>query len=237
MKRVREIITCLTLAALCGCGAEVTEPPTQMPEPVVIEATVTPAKTETPTPTPTPEPTIVIDEQKVAESEAVESMRQVWDFENGCLLESASEEQLKDAEKKAIALEYSDTKTDLFIMINAARNEFDRIKMEEEAKNQVIDGRSKKLYGTCRVTHYCNCSACCGQWAGGATASGAYPKANHTVAMDLPFGTKVMIEGCDWIIYTVEDRGVSGMSIDVYCDSHSEALSRGLYYANVYIVE
>lgn len=31
---------------------------------------------------------------------------------------------------------------------------------------------------------YCSCSICCGQWAGGPTASGVYPTANHTLAVD-----------------------------------------------------
>ena len=88
-------------------------------------------------------------------------------------------------------------------------------------------------YGECRITYYCPCSACCGEWAGGPTASGAMPTANHTVAADLPFGTKLIIDNTE---YVVEDRGVSGMCIDVFVDSHEEALRRGFYYADVYIV-
>ena len=61
------------------------------------------------------------------------------------------------------------------------------------------------LYGNCRITFYCPCSACCGSW-GNATASGAMPQANHTVACgDLPFGTRLLIDGQE---YVVEDRGV-----------------------------
>ena len=41
---------------------------------------------------------------------------------------------------------------------------------------------------------YCNCRICCGVWSGGPTASGAYPTANHTIAVDasnpfVPIGT------------------------------------------------
>jgi len=32
---------------------------------------------------------------------------------------------------------------------------------------------------------YCNCSLCCGPWAGGATASGVMPTANHTIAVSI----------------------------------------------------
>ena len=50
---------------------------------------------------------------------------------------------------------------------------------------------------------------CCGQWSGGPTASGAYPTANHTIAVDannptVPMGTKVVMNGVE---YTVEDTG------------------------------
>lgn len=93
---------------------------------------------------------------------------------------------------------------------------------------------SNAYFGKCKITHYCNCSKCCGKWAGGTTASGSYPVTGRTVAMSgLPFGTKVSINGH---VYTVEDRGVSGSAVDIYVDSHSEALSRGMYYADVYIV-
>ena len=86
--------------------------------------------------------------------------------------------------------------------------------------------------GTYKLTAYCNCSTCCGQWAGGPTASGTYPTAGRTIACDLPFGTQVLINGH---IYTVEDRGVSGNHIDIYFGSHSEALAFGLQYADVYL--
>lgn len=82
-----------------------------------------------------------------------------------------------------------------------------------------------EYYGECRITFYCPCSSCCGQWANSPTASGVMPTANHTVASDLPFGTKLEIDNQE---YVVEDRGVSGMQIDIYVDSHSEALERGL---------
>ena len=96
------------------------------------------------------------------------------------------------------------------------------------------DDSSGDYYGNCRITYYCGCSACNGQWAGGPTASGAYPVAGVTVANgSLPFGTKVKINGH---VYTVQDRGVGGSQFDIYVDSHSEANAGGLYYTDVYIV-
>ena len=92
-----------------------------------------------------------------------------------------------------------------------------------------------RLWGVATITHYCNCSICCGKWAGGGTASGTTPTAGRTVACgDLPFGTRLLINGHE---YVVEDRGVSGLWVDIYCDSHGEALSRGMYQTEVYIIE
>ena len=79
---------------------------------------------------------------------------------------------------------------------------------------------------------YCNCSICCGQWAGGPTASGAMPQSNHTIAVDannptLPMGTRVVMNGVE---YVVEDTGAFdryGVDFDVYYDSHSAASSHG----------
>ena len=47
----------------------------------------------------------------------------------------------------------------------------------------------------------------------------------------VPFGTKLMINGQ---VYTVEDRGTAYGHVDIFCSSHSEALSFGVQYADVY---
>ncbi len=85
--------------------------------------------------------------------------------------------------------------------------------------------------GNFTLTAYCNCAACCGT-AGNATASGVYPTSGHTVAMGgVPFGTELLINGH---VYTVEDRGTPYGHVDIYFDSHQEALDFGLQYADVY---
>lgn len=89
-----------------------------------------------------------------------------------------------------------------------------------------------ELYGECMITFYCPCAECCGK-SDGITASGVAAKADHTVAASLPFGTRLMIDGEE---YVVEDRGVSGMCVDIFVNSHDEALQRGLYYTEVYII-
>lgn len=100
--------------------------------------------------------------------------------------------------------------------------------LSEEKQTDTYLGRFK-------ITAYCNCSSCCGKWAGGATASGTTPTAGRTVAMGgIAFGTKLSINGH---IYTVEDRGTPYGHVDIYFNSHSEALNFGLKYADVYRVD
>ena len=87
--------------------------------------------------------------------------------------------------------------------------------------------------GRFKLTGYCSCSICTGQWSGGSTASGTTPTAGRTIAMGgVPFGTKLMINGQ---VYTVEDRGTAYGHVDIFCSSHSEALSFGVQYADVYL--
>ena len=85
--------------------------------------------------------------------------------------------------------------------------------------------------GNFTLTAYCNCAQCCGT-AGNPTASGNMPVAGRTVAMGgVPFGTQLLINGN---VYTVEDRGTPYGHVDIYFDSHSEALAFGMQSADVY---
>lgn len=103
-----------------------------------------------------------------------------------------------------------------------------------EEVNTAENAPQTTYYGACRITFYCGCSQCCGQWAGGPTASGAMPTPGRTVANGiLPYGTRVLIEGHE---YVVEDRGVGDNQFDIFVSDHQEALERGLYYADVYLV-
>ena len=81
------------------------------------------------------------------------------------------------------------------------------------------------------LTAYCHCAACCGR-AGGPTASGAMPVAGRTVAMyGIPLGTKLLINGH---VYICEDRGTPYGHVDIFMNSHQEALNFGRQYADVY---
>jgi uncharacterized protein YabE (DUF348 family) len=89
-----------------------------------------------------------------------------------------------------------------------------------------------------KVTAYCSCSICCGKSASGYTASGTKATAGRTVAASsqFAFGPKLLINGQE---YVVEDRGgaIKGNKIDIYMDSHAEALAWGVRYLTVQVVE
>ena len=88
-----------------------------------------------------------------------------------------------------------------------------------------------------KVTAYCSCAKCCGKVTG-RTASGTHAVAGQTVAASgqFAFGTKLNINGQE---YTVEDRGgaIQGNRIDIYMNSHAEAVAWGVKYLPVQVVE
>ena len=90
--------------------------------------------------------------------------------------------------------------------------------------------------GKYKVTAYCACIKCCGK-TNGITASGTKATANRTVAApsSFAFGTKIVMNGQT---YVVEDRGgaIQGNRIDLYMNSHSEALAWGVRYLDVEVL-
>lgn len=102
--------------------------------------------------------------------------------------------------------------------------------------------RVGEALGQVVTSGYCSCSICCGQWAGGPTASGVYPTANHTIAVDasnpfVPIGTKVIMNGVE---YVVEDTGAFaryGVQFDVYYDNHASASAHGHQTWEAYLAD
>jgi 3D (Asp-Asp-Asp) domain-containing protein len=102
--------------------------------------------------------------------------------------------------------------------------------------------------GEFRITAYCPCEICCGNWAKNRpvdedgsvqvfTASGDLAVEGVTIAADtsvLPFGTEVII---DDVKYIVQDRGkaIKGNKIDVYFENHQDALEFGVQYKEIFI--
>lgn len=89
--------------------------------------------------------------------------------------------------------------------------------------------------GTYQITYYCACAICCNVETG-ITASGEPVQAGVTIAADasIPFGTQLIIDGHT---YTVQDRGgaIKGNHIDIYCNTHEEALQNAVHYSEVFM--
>ena len=134
-------------------------------------------------------------------------------------------EQVKDEVEEIFRLQYS-------IDTESTRETVTETKMVRvgESLGQVV------------TSGYCNCTICCGQWSGGPTASGAYPTANHTIAVDatdpfVPLGTKVVMNGVE---YVVEDTGAFaryGVQFDVYYGDHASASAHGHQTWEAYLAD
>ena len=92
---------------------------------------------------------------------------------------------------------------------------------------------------TMEASAYCPCEICCGIYASGYTADGSKATAMHTVATsdDYAVGTLMYIPYFD-NVFEVEDRGgaIQDNRIDIYYDTHEEALIFGRHTITVYII-
>lgn len=89
--------------------------------------------------------------------------------------------------------------------------------------------------GEFKLTAYCTCGKCCGEWADGITYTGTEATPGRTIAVDpkvIQLGSTVVINGTEYI---AEDIGgaIKGNRIDVLFPTHQEALQFGVQYADV----
>ena len=104
-------------------------------------------------------------------------------------------------------------------------------------RHSELPEESPYYLGEFQVTGYCSCTICCGEKEERLTKSETVPRASHTVAADpsvIPLGTRNVI---DDVVYTVEDTGkaVEGMRLDIFFDSHEEAVRYGRKEKYVYL--
>lgn len=111
-----------------------------------------------------------------------------------------------------------------------------------ETVTQTKTVRVGESLGQVVTSGYCSCQLCCGIWSGGPTASGVYPTAGHTLAVDasnpfVPAGTKVVMNGVE---YVVEDTGAFasyGVQFDVYYADHAAAAAHGHQMWEAYLAD
>ena len=187
-----------------------------------------------------------LDDAKSSESALVDEINSKADAIND-LIRQAKEEEIAAARKQAAEAEAArvaaaeaanaaakaDTDTSGSSGSSSSDSSASSTTTESPSASDTSGSSSSGTYlGRFKLTGYCSCSICTGQWSGGSTASGTTPTAGRTIAMGgVPFGTKLLINGQ---VYTVEDRGTAYGHVDIFCSSHSEALSFGVQYADVY---
>lgn len=95
--------------------------------------------------------------------------------------------------------------------------------------------------GTFKVSAYCGESHhhICNDGNASKTATGTTPTAGRTIAVDptkIPYGSRVKINE---ITYVAEDCGdaIVGNRVDIFFNTHQEALAFGIQYAEVFILK
>lgn len=121
-------------------------------------------------------------------------------------------------------------------IIEETKEEIHPIEETERVSRGFIEEPNYQIWD---VTFYCNCYSCCGK-TDGITASGTIATPWHTIAMSKEYsmGTKLYLEDLD-ITFIKEDIGgaITGNKIDVFVNTHEEALSMGRKQMKGYIVE
>lgn len=121
--------------------------------------------------------------------------------------------------------------------------------VEKPEESQVVLESKKESLGEFKLTAYCSCEKCCGKCALNRPkdengkdivygSTGTVLVAGTSIAVDpsvIPYGSKVEINGHT---YEAHDTGgaIKGNRIDVYFDSHQDALNFGVQYAEVFLV-
>jgi 3D (Asp-Asp-Asp) domain-containing protein len=89
------------------------------------------------------------------------------------------------------------------------------------------------------ITYYCPCAECCGAGGGKVTASGTTPTAGRTVGVNpsvIPYGTNLKIGNTYGYVAEDTGGGIGTYHIDIFVNSHAEALQKGVDYKDVWAV-
>lgn len=102
-----------------------------------------------------------------------------------------------------------------------------------------ITEKHYKYLGVFYCTHYCPCSRCCGVGGGKVTASGTKPTAGRTVGVNprlIPYGTHLKVGSYKGYVAEDTGGGIGWKHLDIFCNSHSEALQKGVQYKKVWAI-
>ena len=110
----------------------------------------------------------------------------------------------------------------------------------ERVLNQELDEKlgEKLLLGEFKITAYCPCPLCCGEWSDGLTYTETVATEGRTIAVDpdiIPLGSIVEINGEK---YVAEDIGgaIKENRIDIFFSNHEDALKWGVQNHNIFLL-
>ena len=94
------------------------------------------------------------------------------------------------------------------------------------------------LLGEFKITAYCPCPLCCGEWADGLTYTETVATEGRTIAVDpdiIPLGSIVEINGEK---YVAEDIGgaIKENRIDIFFSKHEDALKWGVQNHEIFLL-
>lgn len=125
------------------------------------------------------------------------------------------------------------------------KQQIDKEKTIETETDREVDTQAVEpvSLGEFKLTAYCSCEICCGIWANNRPngivygAIGEELKEGYSIAVDpevIPYKTEVIIDGKT---YKAQDCGgaIKGNRIDVYFESHNDALKFGVQYKEVFV--
>ena len=114
----------------------------------------------------------------------------------------------------------------------------EQIELLEIMLEQQEEVSEVKYLGEFTITHYCDCYECCLK-EDGITFTGTQATEGRTIAVDpniIPLGSTVIINDQEYI---AEDIGgaIKQRRIDIFKNTHTEALNAGIVQADVWIVK
>lgn len=214
-----------TLAATADAGTELVS---QMDEAAASELTDSASSEAAQTPSgPASDPELIAKQTSTAVEETA-------DTNSSDALDVISENESNNNDDANTA---SEAEVAAFANETAQADTASEAENSEVSEAQEAEAPAEIYAGRFTTTAYCSCRKCC-RGGKNRTKSGTVPQAGRTISADLrvfPLGTKLRING---VVYTVEDSGsgIRGNKLDIFFNSHSQALQYGKRSADVYIV-
>lgn len=115
------------------------------------------------------------------------------------------------------------------------------IKILKNNQNKIIDTKFPNEYkGKFKATFYCPCVKCVGNKKIIKTATGNIPISNKTIAVDssiIPLHSIVYIPNYGYFVAEDTGNAIKGNKIDIFVDSHEEALKQGNKNVDLYVMK